>query len=104
MINCSQEERDAVINLIQAELEESMKHGVEDIVVCVDQRTQGLCKDHNKRNNETLVDLKAVKTPLDKKMKSLQETLADMRNNLHKELDLMFQVKAKTTKALIETT
>jgi hypothetical protein len=27
-----------------------------------------------------------------------------MRNNLHKELDLMFQVKAKTTKALIETT
>jgi hypothetical protein len=88
-----------MINLIQAELEESMKHGVEDIVVCVNQRTQGLCKDCNKSNNEKQVDLQAVKTSLDMQTKSLQETLAYTRNNLHKELGLMFQVKAKTTKA-----
>jgi hypothetical protein len=33
--------------------------------------------------------------------KNLQETIADMRNNLHKELGPIFQVNTKTTKALI---
>jgi hypothetical protein len=34
--------------------------------------------------------------------KSLQENVVDMRKDLHEELSLMLQVKAQTTKALIQ--
>jgi hypothetical protein len=45
------------------------------------------------------VDLQAVKTSFDMQMKSLQEILADMRNDLHEVLGLMLQVEAQTMKA-----
>jgi hypothetical protein len=48
------------------------------------------------------VDLQAVRTSLDTRMKSTQETLVDTRKGLEKELGLMFQVEAHTTKILIE--
>jgi hypothetical protein len=47
------------------------------------------------------MDLQAVKTSLDKWIKSLQETLAHMRNDLHDEFGHMLQVDAEITKAEI---
>jgi chromosome segregation ATPase len=103
MIKCSREETKAVINSIQAELEETVKHRVKDVLGCVDQRTQGL-KELNKKIDEMQVDLHAVKTSLDTWTKSLQETLADTRKDLHGELSFMFQVEAQALKTLIEAT
>jgi hypothetical protein len=40
------------------------------------------------------MDLQAVKTSLDTRTKSLEETLADTRNDIHEELGLVFQVEA----------
>lgn len=54
--------------------------------------------------DETQLDLQEVKTSLDMRTKSLQESLVDTRKDLHEELGLMFQVEAKTTKTLTGTT
>jgi ElaB/YqjD/DUF883 family membrane-anchored ribosome-binding protein len=61
----SQEETDAAIHSIQSELEETIKHRLEDVLACVDQRTQGLCKELKQKIDETKVDLQAVKTSID---------------------------------------
>jgi hypothetical protein len=53
------------------------------------------------KTDETQVVQQAVKTSLDTHMNSLQKTLADMRNDLHKVLGLMFQVEVQKTKAEI---
>jgi hypothetical protein len=45
-------------------------------------------------------DLRAVKTSLDMRTKTLQESLADTRNDLQEELGLMFQDEARTTNSL----
>jgi hypothetical protein len=42
------------------------------------------------------MDLQAVNASLDMRRKSLQETLAGMRNDLHKELGLILQIEAQT--------
>jgi hypothetical protein len=41
-LKCNQEERKAAINSIRAELEETMKHRVEDVLAYTDQRKRGL--------------------------------------------------------------
>jgi hypothetical protein len=79
-------ETEAAINPVQCELEETIKHRMEGVLACVDQRTQDLRKEQ----------------PLDARTKSLQETLADRRKDLHEELGIMFQVDAQPTKALFE--
>jgi hypothetical protein len=68
---------------------------VEDVLVCADQRTQGLRKELKKKIDETQVDLQAVKTSLDTQMKSLLETIADTRKGLHEELGFMIQVETQ---------
>jgi hypothetical protein len=92
---------EAAVLFIWTELEETIKHWVEDILSCVNQETQGLRWELTKKIDETQVDFQAVKTSLYMWMKSLQETLADTRNDLHKQLSLMLQVKAQTMKAEI---
>jgi hypothetical protein len=64
-MKCSQEETDDAIYSIQSELEETIKHWLEDILACVDQRTQGLCKELKEKIDEMQVDLQAVKTSID---------------------------------------
>jgi pyrimidine operon attenuation protein/uracil phosphoribosyltransferase len=91
-IKCSQEQMKSAINSIQAELEETMKHWVEDELVCVDQRTQCLYKELNEKINETQVVLQAVKKSLDSRKKNLQKSLADARKDVQGKLSLMFQV------------
>jgi hypothetical protein len=90
---------EAAIHSIRSE--ETIKHRVEYVLSCVHQKTQCLRKELTEKINETQVDLQAVKMPLDTQKSSLQETLADTRNDLYEELDLMFQVQARTTKAEI---
>jgi translation elongation factor EF-G len=96
-----QEKMEAAVHSIRSELEETVKHWVEDVLSCVNQKTQGFHKELIEKIDETQVTLQAVKTPLDTQMNSLQETLADMRKTLHKELSLMLQVETQTTKAKI---
>jgi hypothetical protein len=46
---------------------------------------QGPCKKLTEKIDETQVDLQAIKMSLNMQTKSLQKTLADMKNDLHEE-------------------
>jgi hypothetical protein len=83
-----QEKMEVAIHSIWSKIE-IIKHRVEDVLSCVDQKTQGLHKELTEKFDETQVDLQAVKTSLVMWTKRLQETLADTRNDLHEELGLM---------------
>jgi hypothetical protein len=72
-----QEKMEAAIHFIWTKLEETIDTS------CVDQKTEGLHKELDEKIDETQMSLQAVKT-------SLQETLADMRNDL----GIMLQVEA----------
>jgi uncharacterized protein YydD (DUF2326 family) len=96
-----QEKTEATIHSIWSELEETIKHQMEDIQACVDQMMQGFRKELTENIDEMQVDLQAVKMSLYTWTKNLQESIVDMRNNLHEELGLMLQVKAQTMKALV---
>jgi hypothetical protein len=78
---------------IRSELE-TIKHRVQDVLSCVDHKTQGLRKEMTEKTDETQVSLQAVQTSLYTRTKSLQETLADMKND--------FREEARTMKVEIE--
>jgi hypothetical protein len=65
MIKFSQEETKAVVISFWSELEETLKHQVEYVLAYVDQKTQGFCKELNKKIDEMQVDLQAVRTSVD---------------------------------------
>jgi hypothetical protein len=96
-----QEKMEAAIHSIWSKLEETMKRGVEDILLCVWQKMRSLCKELNEKIDETQMDLQVVESPSIMRAKSFQETLADTGNDIHKELGLMFQVEAQKVKAEI---
>jgi hypothetical protein len=75
-----QEKMEAAIHSICSELD-IIKHRMEDVLLCRP-------KELTKKFDETQVDLQTVKTSLVMQMKNLQETLADMRNDLHEEISL----------------
>jgi hypothetical protein len=95
------EKTEAAIHSIRSGLEETIKHRVEDVLLCVNQEMQVLRQELAENVDEIRVDLQAVKTSLDTRKNSLQETLAVTRNNLHEELGLRLQVHADTMKAEI---
>jgi hypothetical protein len=100
-IDIPQEKLEAAVHSIWSELEETVKHGVEDDLLCVDQKTWDLRKELNEKIDETQMDLQAVKSSLDMRMKSLQETQTDMGNDIHEELGLMLQVETQTMRSEI---
>jgi hypothetical protein len=55
-----QEKMEATIHSIQSQLEETLKHQVEDILSCVDLKTLGLHKEMTEKTDEKQVDLQAV--------------------------------------------
>jgi hypothetical protein len=59
-----QEKMEAATQFIRSELE-VIKHRVEDVLSCVDQKKQGLRKELTEKIEETQVDLQAVKTSVD---------------------------------------
>jgi hypothetical protein len=52
-----QEKVEAAMHSIRSELEETIKHRVEDVLSYVDQKTQGLRKDLSEKIDETELDL-----------------------------------------------
>jgi hypothetical protein len=52
-----QEKMEAATHYNRSELEETTKHWAEDILSCVDQKKQGLCKELSEKTDETQVDL-----------------------------------------------
>jgi hypothetical protein len=52
-----QEKIKAAIHSILPKLEETIKHRVEDVLSCVDQKTQGLRKELTEKIDQTQVDL-----------------------------------------------
>jgi hypothetical protein len=94
---------EAVIHFIWFELEETVKHWVEDVLSCVDQKMWYLRWEPTEKIDETQVDLQVVKTSFVMRMKNLQETLADTGNCCHKQIDLILQVEAQTMKAEIKS-
>jgi hypothetical protein len=81
-----------------------MKYRVEDVLACVDQKTQGLSKEVTEKIDETHVDLQAIRSSVDMRTKSLLETIKDAREHLHKELGPMIQGETQMTKTLTDTT
>jgi hypothetical protein len=96
-----QEKMEATIHSIRSNLEETTKHWVEDVLSCV------LCKELTEKIDETQVNLLAVKTSLDTRTKSLQETLADTKIDLHEEAWTMkaeIRINQERMEAKIEAT
>jgi hypothetical protein len=60
-----QEKMEALVHFLRSELEETIKHWVEDILSCVDQNTQGLHKELTEKIVETQVDLHPIRTSVD---------------------------------------
>jgi hypothetical protein len=56
-----QEKMEAAIHSIWSELEETIKHRVEDVLSCVDQKTPGLRKELTEKIDETWVALAGLK-------------------------------------------
>jgi hypothetical protein len=110
-----QEKKEAAVHSIRSELEETIRHQVENIMMYVYQRTQGHSKELNEKIDETQVDLQLVMTYIDTSAGSLKDditntekdchqVIANTRKDLNEELGLMFHVEAQTTKALIKPT
>jgi RNase adaptor protein for sRNA GlmZ degradation len=95
-----QEMMEAAIQSIRSKLKETIKHRVEDVLSCVDQKAQGLHKELAEKIDETQVDLQAIRTSVDMRTRSLLETITDTREHLHEEL----QVETQIMKALTEAT
>jgi RNase adaptor protein for sRNA GlmZ degradation len=74
---------------------ETIKHRVEDVLSCADQKTQDLLKQMVEKINESQVDLQAIRTSVDTREKSLFETITDTREHLHEELGLTIQGEAQ---------
>jgi hypothetical protein len=71
-LDIHQEKMEAAIRSIRSKLEEPIKHWVEDVLSCVDQKMQGLNKELTENIVETQVDLWAVKMSFDTWSGSLQ--------------------------------
>jgi 2C-methyl-D-erythritol 2,4-cyclodiphosphate synthase len=54
-------------------------------------KTQGLHKELTEKIDETQVDLQAIRTSVDMQTQSLQETITDIREHLHEELQFEAQ-------------
>jgi uncharacterized membrane-anchored protein YjiN (DUF445 family) len=72
-----QERMEAAIDSIWSELEEIIRYQVEDVLSCVDQKMQGLCKELTQKIDETHVDLQANRTSVNTRTKSLSETISE---------------------------
>jgi hypothetical protein len=59
-----------------------------------------LAKELTEKTDETKVDLEAIRMSVDKRTKSLLETVTHTKKNFHEE----FRVETQTMKALIEAT
>jgi hypothetical protein len=59
---------------------------VEDILSCVGQKTEFLCKELIEKIDETQVDLQAIRMSVNMRTKSLLETVTDSRGHLQKGL------------------
>jgi RNase adaptor protein for sRNA GlmZ degradation len=97
-----QEKMEATVHSIRSEVEETIKHWVEDFLSCVDQKTQGLRKELTEKIGETQVDLQAIRMSIDMRTKSFLETITDTREHLHEEPGLMIQEEAQMTKTLTD--
>jgi hypothetical protein len=82
---------EAALHSIRSELEKAIKHQVEDILSCVDQKKQGFRKELVEKIDETQVDLQAIRTSVDTQTKSLLKTITDIRQRLYEKLGLMTQ-------------
>jgi hypothetical protein len=56
-----QEKTEAPMHSVQSKLEETIKHQVENILACIDQRMQGMCKELNKKIDEMEMDLQVAR-------------------------------------------
>jgi hypothetical protein len=69
------------IHSIQSELEETLKHQVEDVLSCVDLKTLGLHKELTEKTDKTQVDLQAVKTRVEAGSNTSTVTLRVVRGD-----------------------
>jgi hypothetical protein len=92
-----QEKMEAAINSTRSELQNTIKHRMEDFLSCVDHKTQGLRKELIQRIDKTQVDLQAVKTSLNTWTKGFQQAITTTKVDLITELNL-FHTEAQATR------
>jgi hypothetical protein len=98
-----QEKMKAAIFTIRPQLEETVKHRVENVLLRVDQMMQGLCKEPTEKIDETQVGLRTIRTSVNTQTRSLVETMTNTRGHLHKGFGLKIQDEAQMTKTLTDT-
>jgi hypothetical protein len=74
-----QEKMEATVHSTWSESKETIKHRMEDVLSCVDQKKQGLCNQLTEKIDETQVDLQAVKTSISTWTGSLKGDITDTR-------------------------
>jgi hypothetical protein len=78
-----EEKTEAAIHSIPSELVQTIKHRVEQVRACVDQRKQGLRKDLTKKTDETQVDLQLVLMSIYSCTGSFKDDITDTKNDCH---------------------
>jgi hypothetical protein len=103
-IDIHQEKMESTVHSIRSELEETIKHRVEDVLSCVDQNTQDLRKELNEKTDKTKVELQAIRLSVNTRTKCLLKTIIGARKHFHGEFGLMIQGETQMTKTLMDTT
>jgi hypothetical protein len=81
-IDVNQEKMEAAMHSVWSELEEAIRHWVEDILSCVH-------KELTEKIDETQLDLQAVKGDVTDTNKDSHKVIENTRNGLHLERDFM---------------
>jgi actin-like ATPase involved in cell morphogenesis len=80
------EKMEVAVCSIWSELEGAINHRVENILLSVEQKLQGLCKELTGKIEETQVDLQAVNTSIDTWTRSLKGDITDVKD-FHKSIE-----------------
>jgi hypothetical protein len=95
-IKADQEERKAEMNAKMGMHQEKMEAAT-NVLSCVDQKTQGLCKELIEKIDKIQVDLQAVKTSLNTRTKGFQVAISTTKADLITDLNL-FHIEAQATR------
>jgi hypothetical protein len=91
-IDANQEKMEAAVHSIQSDLNEKIQRRMENVVECVDHKTQELTE----RIEKTQLELQAVEVSLDTRVRKLEENLENMRTDFITNLT-MVHLGAKPT-------
>jgi uncharacterized membrane-anchored protein YhcB (DUF1043 family) len=78
------------MNSVHAEMEETIKHRVDDVLTSVDLQTQGLCKELDSKMEGIQLELQVVTASLDVRTQSLRDVLSARIEETQRDLEMSF--------------